>query len=149
LRGRKPKPSHLRLVQGNAGHRPINQKEPKPKGDLTKPPEWLSDDQKQIWNDVIADAPKGLLKKLDGSVLTVWVVACSIHRRMAEKVNAGLVLAHTPAGMPVVGPYMSILNRQSAIMVKAASELGFSPSARTRIQVEDDADEDDTQRFFR
>lgn len=30
MRGRKPKPTHLKLLEGNPGHRPINGAEPKP-----------------------------------------------------------------------------------------------------------------------
>ncbi len=30
MRGRKPKPTALKLVSGNPGHRPLNTREPKP-----------------------------------------------------------------------------------------------------------------------
>lgn len=33
-------------------------------------------------------------------------------------------------------PYMSIMNKQSALALKCASELGFTPSSRTRVKVE-------------
>ena len=33
----------------------------------------------------------------------------------------------------VASPYLGILNRAAALMIKAASELGFSPAARPRL----------------
>ncbi len=34
MRGRKPKPTRLKLIEGNPGRRPINGQEPKPPGSL-------------------------------------------------------------------------------------------------------------------
>jgi hypothetical protein len=36
---------------------------------------------------------------------------------------------------PLQSPYLAILNKQAQIMLKAAAELGFSPSSRSRVQV--------------
>jgi phage terminase small subunit len=38
--------------------------------------------------------------------------------------------------MPVQSPYLSIINKQAQIMVKAAAEMGFTPSSRSRISVD-------------
>ena len=48
---------------------------------LTDPPEWMSESQKQGWIYAIENAPDGLLKKLDRSVLVAWVVAEDLHRQ--------------------------------------------------------------------
>ena len=32
-------------------------------------------------------------------------------------------------------PYLAILNKQATVMLKAASELGFTPASRPRIRV--------------
>ena len=47
IRGRKPKPTALKVLEGNPGHRPLNKKEPMPKGKLPRCPEWLEDDAKK------------------------------------------------------------------------------------------------------
>ena len=49
VRGRKPKPTALKVLEGNPGHRPLNKKEPMPKGKLPRCPEWLEDDAKKEW----------------------------------------------------------------------------------------------------
>ena len=42
VRGRKPKPSHLKLVTGNPGKRAINTQEPVPERILPAPPAELT-----------------------------------------------------------------------------------------------------------
>jgi P27 family predicted phage terminase small subunit len=135
MRGRKPTPTHLRLLAGNPQHRHINQLEPLPSGALVDPPPWFSDSQKASWNYVIERAPDGLLKQLDQSVLTVWVVAEGLHRQATEALTRFGMLLRAQSGEFYPSPYVGIVNKQAAIMLKAASELGFSPAARPRIQL--------------
>lgn len=132
--GRKPKPTHLKLLAGNPGNRPLPANEPQPVGDLIDPPEWLSDTQKDVWRYAIEHAPKGLLKMLDLSMLVTWVVACDYHRDATERVNKrGLVIRSPVKGEPMQNPYLAVVNRQSQIMQKAAAEMGFTPTSRARI----------------
>ena len=49
MRGRKPKPTRLRLIEGNPGRRPINGSEPKPPGRLPSCPAHLSPTAKNEW----------------------------------------------------------------------------------------------------
>ena len=141
MRGRKPKPTHLKLVEGNAGKRPLNRAEPQPVGDLYAAPDWLTASQREGWAYAVTNAPYGLLKHLDRSVLAIWVVAEDLHREAAEKIaKFGLLTKSPNAGLPLQSPYLAILNKQAQIMLKAGAELGFSPSSRTRVQIEPDPD---------
>jgi hypothetical protein len=64
-------------------------------------------------------------------------VAEDLHREAAEKVNQYGLLTKSPnAGLPLQSPYLPILNKQAQIMLKAAAELGFTPSSRSRVQIE-------------
>ena len=146
MRGRKPKPSHLRVIEGNRGKRRLNAREPRPLGDLHEAPEWFTDAQRDVWTYAIANAPAGLLKRLDRDVMAGWCVACEMHRRATmqqAKIDAasGLpLLTRSPEGHLIQSPYLPIINRQAVLMAKFAAELGFSPSSRSRIQIEQDAD---------
>jgi P27 family predicted phage terminase small subunit len=136
MRGRRPKPTWLKIVAGNPGKRPLNDDEPQPIGDLLDPPEWFSDSQKEGWRYAIASAPPGLLKRLDRSVLTVWVGAEALHREASIKVTQfGSVIKAPVTGTPMQSPYMAIMNKQAMIMLKSSAELGFSPSSRSRVKV--------------
>jgi len=48
--GRKPKPTHLKIVTGNPGKRPLNKQEPTFASDLPVAPSYLSDRAKEIFN---------------------------------------------------------------------------------------------------
>lgn len=66
VRGRKPKPTALKVLEGNPGHRPLNKKEPMLKGRLPRCPDWLEDDAKKEWKrlgKVLAEM--GMLTNLD------------------------------------------------------------------------------------
>ena len=108
-----------------------------PAGDLADVPEWMTDTQKAGWRYAIENSPHGLLKRLDRSVLVVWVVAEDLHRDAAEKVaKFGSVIKSPGTGAPVASPYLAILNKQALIMLKAASEMGFTPVSRSRVKAE-------------
>ncbi len=136
MKGRKPKPTRLKQLAGNPGKRPLNDAEPIPEGDLNEPPIWLTESQKEGWRYAIEHAPKGLLKQLDRTVLTVWVIAEDLHRQAAEKVAKFGLLTQAPnSGMPMQSPFLPIINKQAAIMLKAAEQLGFTPASRSRISI--------------
>ena len=42
-------------------------------------------------------------------------------------------MVKSPTGYPVQSPYVSIANRQAEIMMRIASEFGFTPASRSRI----------------
>lgn len=147
--GPPKKPTALKLVAGNPGKRALNKREPKPRGNLYDAPDWLTGQQKVGWQYAIETAPFGLLKRVDRSTLVAWVIAEDLHRQAVEKLNGGAMLIKTPNGMPVQSPYLSIINKQAAIMLKAASEMGFTPASRSRVEVSDDEQETDpADRFF-
>lgn len=141
MRGRKPKPTHLKLIEGNPGKRPINDAEPVPPGALDEPPPNLTDAQRASWAYAIANAPAGLLRRLDRGLLRVWVVADCLHAEATEKLQTTGLLVKTPSGMPMQNPYLPIINRQAQVMTKAAAELGFTPSSRSRIATQPDETE--------
>jgi P27 family predicted phage terminase small subunit len=49
---------------------------------------------------------------------------------MVEKHGA---MIKSPNGFPIQSPYMIVANRQLEIMLRIASEFGFTPASRSRI----------------
>lgn len=147
-RGRKPKPTHLKLVNGNPGKRPLNTSEPVAEGDLETAPDWMTESQKAGWAYAIKHAPIGVLKRIDRAVLAIWVVAEDLHREATLKVSQFGMLTKAPkTDLPMQSPYLPIINRQAEIMLRAAAELGFTPSARTRLNAGDGDGESRGNRF--
>jgi P27 family predicted phage terminase small subunit len=137
LRGRKPKPTFLKLITGNPGGRPLNVDEPEPSGDLVEPPAWFNDRQRVLWGQALRDAPPGLLRRLDSTVLEIYIVAKSIHENASQKISEfGAVIKAPRTGVPMKSPFVGIANQQAQILAKCISEMGFSPSSRTRVKVE-------------
>lgn len=158
IRGRKPKPTHLKVVTGNPGRRPLNKREPKPVGNLRLPPDWLTPTQKESWSYAMDNAPLGMLKRLDRGALVVFVVAEDMHRTATirqAKLDAAAMASgegvpllvrtqatgdgkteHQRAATLVQSPYLAIINRQGQVMLKAAEQLGFTPAARPRIMAD-------------
>ncbi len=44
-------------------------------------------------------------------------------------------MVKSPTGFPIQSPYVSIANRQAEIMLRIASEFGFTPASRGRISM--------------
>ena len=142
-RGRRPKPTWMKVISGNPGNRKLNDDEPIPLGDLKDPPAWLADatipeDRRDMlaesWRYAIEHAPPGLLRCLDRSVLATWVVADVLHRRAVMKVMEFGEVVKTPSG-PMQSPYLSIANKQAQLKIRLESEMGFTPSSRSRVKV--------------
>lgn len=142
MKGRKPTPSHLRVLTGTKGKIPLDRNQPKPQGDLFEPPGDLIAQAIPFWNEAIADAPRGLLKRLDKRCLAIWATAAWMHSDAAAKVARSATVVQSPTGQVYQHPSLSIMNRQALIMLRAAAEMGFTPSSRTRINVsrEDDGE---------
>lgn len=138
MRGRKPKPTVLKQL--HQSHNPINEREPIPQSDLSvesdSAPAHFDDDMRAAWNYALENSPPGMLKAIDASVLECWVIAHCVHRRAVKALmtEASLVVPAAPGSAQMVqSPHLPIINRQAMIMMRAASELGFSPTARPRI----------------
>jgi len=134
VKGRKPIPTSLKLINLSHNVRKDPQGEPQPEGELCAPPEDLSERQKVLWRHAIEHAPRGLLRHLDAQILAIWVIAADMHHEaMLQVQKYGMVVKSPKQGVPVQSPYLPIINRQAEIMMRAASELGFSPTSRSRI----------------
>jgi P27 family predicted phage terminase small subunit len=140
--GRKRKPSQLKVLQGTFRKDRSNPNEPVIKKALVQAPEHFSSEQVQLWDQIIAEAPKGLLRTLDLGVLETYVVAYVLYREALKKMGASGQVIKTPNGYPQVSPYMANLNKQAVIMLRAAAEMGFTPASRSRVAVIEQNDDD-------
>ncbi len=137
MRGRKPKPTALKLVDGNPGKRPIRGAEPKPPTALPTCPAHLSPTAKTEWRRLARILNEiGLLTQIDRTVLAAYCQAygrwVGAERRLAETPP----LLKTPAGYVQVSPWITISNKQVELMTRLMAELGLTPSARSRLAIQ-------------
>jgi P27 family predicted phage terminase small subunit len=138
MRGRKPYPTHLKLLKGNPGRRPLNGSEPAPRKMLPDPPAELSADARGEWDRVAPELYRvGLLTGVDRSALAAY---CQVYGRwvQAERgIAEGGLLSMTSKGNLIQNPLVGIANKAMADMVRYAAEFGMTPSARVRVRAVD------------
>ena len=137
MRGRKPKPTQLRLLQGNPGKRALRENEPRPTGDLFAAPPDLPARAVPFWTRAIADAPAGLLKNIDQRTLFAWAIAAWLHSDAIAQLTATTLLARVGKnGAVQQNPLLPVVNKQAELMRRLAVEMGFTPTSRSRISID-------------
>lgn len=138
--GRKPKPTKFKLLAGNPGRRPLNEKEPKPDPAKLRCPSWLKGEGRLEWKRKVKELEAlGLLTKLDRAHLEMY---CSSYGRLIElekvfaKREISALLQLTKAGNIVMNMLYCCLNREKEMVHKFATEFGMTPSSRSRISAE-------------
>ena len=135
MRGRKPKPTALKLLQGTARKHRMNAAEPKPRKAVVRCPAWLNAAEKRHWarlhKELVAMrvfTPADADSLADMAVLTERTIA-------AKKAidTAGLVVK-SPSGFPVQNPYIGVYNAAMKQLVDLRARFGLTPSDRTRIR---------------
>ncbi len=153
MRGRKRAPIELRRLHGNPSKNGPLPSEPQTLAELAKvdlsssllvAPDWLNDAQRSAWDYAIAHTPPRLLKRIDRTLLATWVVVEDLMRRatLAQNQSALVINVVTTKqsrktdpedGTPTISPYVKVINAQAKILISLAAELGFSPTARPRL----------------
>ena len=133
-RGRKPVPSHLKMVKGTAQKCRTNAAEPKPPIDKIRPPAFLSAEARKHWKNVSKQLQEsGVLTNMDVDALTLYCESFSRWREAMDEIQKSGAIAHTPQGYPVQSPWLQIANKAFEQMTKLLVEFGMTPSSRSRV----------------
>ena len=141
MRGRKPKPTHLKLITGNPGRRPIRMDEFRPTAKIPPCPRHLQGEARKEWLRVsrllfehcmVAEVDRGALAML----CTLWgryVVAEEMieKAREAAPASAGLFVK-SPNGFPIQSPWLAVSNRSIEQYKAMCNEFGLTPASRVR-----------------
>jgi P27 family predicted phage terminase small subunit len=134
VRGRRPKPTRIKALTGNPGKRPLNIHEPRPEPALPACPRELSPSVQQEWARLTAELSKlNLITNLDRGALATYCGAYAMWAEAMEQIQKYGTMVKSPTGFPIQSPYLAIVNRQAEIMMRIASEFGFTPASRSRI----------------
>ncbi len=140
--GRPPKPTRLKILQGNPGRRPLNKNEPRPQPlDLPKPPEHMHQMGKELWNEVVPELCRvRLLTRLDLPLLELFCESYAKFRQADEFIREHgeqFAVTNQRGEIQVVreNPAVSIRRNCVAAMNKIGQELGLSPASRSRFVV--------------
>lgn len=134
-RGPKPKPTALRMIEGHPNPRGQNPDEPQPTGDPICP-DYLSDDAKAKWHDIMSSIPPGMITIADAPLLEAYCEAYSAHKQASEELNRDKDLLGRRMivdGRP--SPYFKIRNEAARTMISIATRLGLSPADRSGLKL--------------
>jgi len=134
-RGPPPKPTALRILEGNPSRRDLPEGEPKPTG-KAECPAWLPTNAKQIW---AATAPRceamGVLSSADTDQFASYCVAVATARDMAVDCEANGLVEDTARGRQKRPEAMLMMDAQRLAM-QLGSRFGLTPSDRTKINID-------------
>jgi len=166
-RGPKPRPTALRILEGNPSKRPLPKNEPKPPPIAPKCPHWLHKYGKQEWKRVAPPLERlGLLTQMDLATLVGYCQSFAMLREATEFMNEfGPTYAlfertetgaikHDQEGKPVLRymqqyPAVSIANKAMANIKAFSGLFGFSPSDRGQMHIPGaDEEEDPMERLL-
>ena len=134
MRGRRPKPTRMKLLTGNPGKRPLNADEPRPEPTVPECPPELGPVARQEWDRLAGElGALKILTTLDRAALAAYCNAYGLWAEAIQAIQKYGTMVKSPSGYPIQSPYVSIANRQAEIMMRIASEFGFTPASRSRI----------------
>jgi P27 family predicted phage terminase small subunit len=135
-RGRKPKPTAIKVLEGNPGKRPLNKNEPKPEKKAPKCPTWLETEAKKEWRRMSKTLEAiGVLTQVDASAFAGYCQAYARWKEAEEFLSKHGTIFKTPSGYIQQVPQVSIAQTYLKIMKDFCSEFGLTPAARSRIAV--------------
>lgn len=150
MAGRPPKPTALKLIEGNRGKRGTNKQEPDPPYlDNLQPPAWLSKGAKEVWAEVApALSAAKLLTEADVQMLAMGCTAIAQYRYSVKRTGEDLVKAkhevNDEGELFSVGehinPWMLVQSMTFKQAMAVFQQFGMSPAARTRIAIQPQGD---------
>ncbi len=134
MAGRKPKPTKLKMLEGNPGKRKLNAKEPDPGRGLPTCPVWLLPEAKREWRRLAQKLNlMGVLTEADRATFAAYCQAYARWYEANKHIELEGSVFVTEKGYQQQSPWVGIANTNHRLMMQAAAEFGLTPSARSRI----------------
>jgi P27 family predicted phage terminase small subunit len=144
-----PKPTALKILEGNPGKRPLNTKEPKPKVVKNEPPNFLSEDAKAKWLEIAPRLERlGILTEIDYEGFAGFCQCWSRWKEAEENVTKEGMIYTTAREGTKANPSIAIANKYLAQMTVFISRFGLSPSDRAGLVIEKDDSNDTLSQYL-
>lgn len=133
-RGRKPKPTAIKRLEGNPGKRPLNDLEPMPKVKMLRCPNWLEPEARKEWRrlaPILIDA--GILTAADAVTFAGYCQSYARWREAEENITRTGMIVRKNDGSVTTNPYIKVSRMAFAEVKSLAAEFGLTPAARTAI----------------
>jgi P27 family predicted phage terminase small subunit len=135
MRGRKPKPTAKKKLEGNPGKRKLNKREPKPHVSTESKPRELDRLAREFIAVYLPQLQSmGIFTDADQAALELMSVHYSIAWRAARVIQREGLLVKNAFGV-AKHPLLQVLRDNSTAFRAYAAEFGLTPSSRSRINV--------------
>lgn len=158
--GRRPLPTKVKKLRGNAGKRKLNEAEPKPTLGEPEMPLGLSPAAKDEWRTIVPQLLRlGVLSKIDGKALggycaafARWLAAEFDVAKYGLTIEEPVIDTTTGKQRKLRGrfvvrlrknPAISVSNDAMKMMKSFLIEFGMTPAARTRLRMEKEGPDED------
>ncbi len=127
MAGRKPLPTHLKLVKGTARPHRINHEEPRPPVEVPPAPAHLDARARARFTEMAELLVRhGVMTELDASALARYAVIWCRWIDMEAEVKRRGPIVKTEGGNVIQNPYLSVANRCLLQLGQLESEFGLS-----------------------
>lgn len=134
VRGRKPLPTRLHVLHGNPSKKRLNEAEPEhPSIDPACPDELRDPIARAEWDRIVPALAHGHVTTVDRATLIGYCVKWGQFLAADAEASKHPLIVRSASGSPIPNPALKISDRAMALMLKAAAELGITPSSRSRI----------------
>ena len=134
--GPNPKPTRIRVLEGNAGHKRLNRAEPWPQRSVPTRPGWLLPEARREWLRIVPELDRlGMLTRVDRAALAGYCQWWARWRQAEETlVREGLTFV-TGNGYTQQRPEVAIAQKAAMLLRGYLGEFGLTPAARSRLAV--------------
>ena len=116
-RGRKPKPTAVKVLEGNPGKRPLNMFEPTPEKVAPECPDWLNEEAKAEWDRLVDKMVElGTLTEMDMAAFAGYCQSYARWKEAEEFIEKHGTIVKTPSGYWQQVPQVSIAQTNLKVM---------------------------------
>lgn len=152
MKGRKPKPTKLHILNGNPSKLDLKEKirtEPKPLLIAPECPKELSPKAKEIWNRFYPEMERmGILAYIDEMAFAGLCQNYAIYLGTEKFLEENGRVMRTRSGAIKARPEVAIANNALNFVKAFASEFGLTPSSRGRISLPGEELDDEFERLL-
>lgn len=139
--GRKPKPTAVKKLEGNPGKRPLNRREPKPKTAVKRPHGLGRGLQRRFWDEHAGELERlQILTGVDVAAFRLMAEHYAIAVQAVGELREEGLTVETRDGVKK-NPLAQVFKDNSMAFKAFAVEFGMTPSARTRLQLPEEAEQ--------
>lgn len=134
MKGRKAKPTEVKIAQGNPGRRRVEAVTVVAGRKVPRMPAYLSPRAKTAWKQLVTDMQAAnILDGADWPLVETAANTIAMYRHAVEMTNKEGMIAEGQKGNLTTSPWYRIASEQSKEIRQLLDHLGIGPSARARL----------------